>query len=82
MGTAFSTAALVTWFGFGLHAATWVLVGMLLAAALLESAFGICLGCIGFAALMRAGIVPESVCAECAQISLRHPELGANAAQR
>jgi len=80
MGTAFSTAALVTWFGFGLHAATWVLVGMLGSAALLESAFGICLGCIAFAALMRAGIVPESVCAECAQVSLRHPELGASAA--
>jgi len=36
MGTAFSTAAVVTWFGFGSHLATFVLVGMLTAAALLE----------------------------------------------
>ena len=79
IGTAFSTAALVTWFGFGSHVATFVLVGMLTAAALLESAFGICLGCIGFAWLMRAGIVPESVCSECAQISLRHRDIGAGA---
>ena len=82
IGTAFSTAALVAWFGFGSHVATFVLVGMLTAAALLESAFGICLGCIGFAWLMRAGIVPESVCAECAQISLRHRDIGAGAVSR
>ena len=75
IGTAYSTAALVTWFGFGEHAAAYVLVAILSAAAILESAFGICLGCIGFAALMRAGVIPESVCAECGEISLRHPEL-------
>lgn len=79
IGTAFSTAALVSWFGLGSHTAAYVLVALLGAAALLESAFGICLGCIGFAALMRAGIVPESVCAECAQISLRHRELDTTA---
>jgi hypothetical protein len=79
IGTAFSTAALVTWFGFGWHVATWVLIALLGSAALLESSLGICLGCIGFAALMRAGVVPESVCAECAQISLRHPELRSTA---
>jgi hypothetical protein len=75
MGTAFSTAALMCWFGPGWHLAAWVLVGMLGVAALLESALAICLGCIAFAALMRAGIIPESVCEECAQVSLRHPEL-------
>lgn len=76
IGTAFSTAALVSWFGFGSHIAAWVLLSMLGLAALLEAAFGICLGCIGFAALMRAGIVPDSVCEECAQVSVRHPHLG------
>ncbi len=75
MGTAFSTAALICWFGPGWHLASWVLLGMLTAAALLESAAGICLGCICFSALMRAGVIPESVCEECAQVSLRHPEL-------
>lgn len=77
IGTTFSTAALVCWFGPGWHLASWVLLGTLACAALLESAAGICLGCIGFAALMRAGLIPESVCEECAQISLRHPELAA-----
>ncbi len=66
IGTGFSTAALVCWFGPGWHLATWVLLGMLTAAAVLESAAGICLGCIAFAALMRAGVIPESVCEECA----------------
>jgi hypothetical protein len=77
IGTAFSTAALVCWFGPGWHLASWVLLGMLAGAALLESAAGICLGCIGFADLMRAGVIPESVCEECAKVSLRHPELAA-----
>jgi hypothetical protein len=75
MGVAFSTAALITWFGPGWHIATWVLLGMLLSAAFLESAFAICLGCIVFAALMRAGLIPQSVCKECGQVAIRHPEL-------
>jgi len=77
MGTAFSTAALICWFGPGWHLASWVLLGMLTVAALLESAAGICLGCICFAALMRAGVIPDSVCEECSKVSLRHPELAA-----
>ena len=75
IGVVFSTSALVLWFGFGLHAATWVVVAMLTAAAFLEAAFGLCLGCKGFAVLMKLGAIPESVCLECADLSLRHPEL-------
>ena len=26
---------------------------------------------------MRAGVIPESVCLECGDLSLRHPELAA-----
>jgi hypothetical protein len=44
---------------------------LLLAAAGLESIFGYCLGCKAFALLMRAGVIPDSVCAECADISGR-----------
>ena len=40
-------------------------------AATLESVFAYCLGCKIFAALMRVGIIPESVCAECNNIWLR-----------
>jgi Domain of unknown function (DUF4395) len=75
IGVAFSTSALVLWYGFGLGAATWVVTAMLGAAAFLEAAFGLCLGCLAFGALMKAGLVPEEVCAACADISLRHPQL-------
>jgi len=75
IGVAFSTTALVLWFGFGLHTATWVVIGLLATAAFLEAAFGLCLGCKTFALLMRIGLIPESVCEECRDISLRHPDL-------
>ena len=75
VGVVFSTTALVLWFGFGLGAATWVVVSMLMAAAVLEAAFGLCLGCRVFALLMRMGVIPESVCLECADLSQRHPDL-------
>ena len=75
VGVVFSTTALVLWFGFGAQGATWVVVGLLAAAALLESAFGICLGCRVFSLLMRAGLVPDDVCEACADITSRHPEL-------
>jgi hypothetical protein len=75
MGVAFSTTALILWFGVGSATATWVVVGLLGAAALAESAFGLCLGCRVFAVLMRQGLIPDDVCAACADISLRHPEL-------
>jgi Domain of unknown function (DUF4395) len=71
MGVAFSSTAVVLWFGFDQHAAAFVVTGLLLGAALLESAFGICLGCIIFARLMRAGLVPEEVCEACADVSRR-----------
>ncbi len=73
MGVAFSTTALVLWFGFHLAAATWVVVGLLAIAALLESVFAICLGCIVFGYLMKVGVIPEEVCEACVDISRRHP---------
>ncbi len=78
IGVVFSTTALVLWFGFGLHTATWVVVAMLACAAFLEAALGLCLGCKAFALLMKFGVIPESVCLECSDISLRHPELASS----
>jgi len=75
IGVVFSSTALILWFGLGLTTATWVVVGLLACAATLESVFGICLGCIAFGYLMKAGVIPEEVCAACADISLRHPQL-------
>lgn len=71
MGVAFSTAAVVLWFGLSLHTAALVVTGMLAGAAFLESAFGLCLGCRAFALLMRAGVIPDQVCEACADVTVR-----------
>jgi hypothetical protein len=67
MGVAFSVSALILT-GLGSWTAAEVMLGLLATAALLESAFGLCLGCKVFAVLMRAGIVPEEVCERCNDI--------------
>jgi hypothetical protein len=67
MGSAMTTAATALWLA-GATTAAGVLTAMLLVAATLESAFAICLGCHVFPLLMRAGLIPDAVCAECADI--------------
>ena len=37
----------------------------------LEALAGVCVGCIAFGWLMRLGVIPESICLECADISKR-----------
>lgn len=37
----------------------------------LEAIVGLCVGCTLFGVLMRLGLVPEEICLECADISLR-----------
>jgi Domain of unknown function (DUF4395) len=71
MGAAMATVALVCWLVIGSDAATDVVLGLFVIAAGLESIFAVCLGCQVFALLMRVGLVPESVCLECADISGR-----------
>ncbi|MEA2145006.1 MAG: hypothetical protein QOG59_593, partial [Solirubrobacteraceae bacterium] len=71
VGTVFSSAALVLALLAGAHTAASLLLVLLAIAAGLESLGGLCLGCMMFAWLMRAGVVPESVCLECADISAR-----------
>lgn len=74
IGAALTTAALVVWATAGWDPARW-LIGLLAAAAFSEAALGFCLGCTVFARLMRFGLIPESVCLECADVSRRHPTL-------
>ncbi|HEY3725733.1 MAG TPA: DUF4395 domain-containing protein [Solirubrobacteraceae bacterium] len=71
MGAAFSTAALVLALVVGDHTAADVVLILFLPAAGLESIAGYCIGCRVFGLLMRAGLVPEQVCEECADISGR-----------
>ena len=52
--------------GFGLEGAAVVVLVAMIVATGLESIFALCLGCKVFAGLMRVGLVPADVCAECA----------------
>ena len=71
MGAAITTTAAVLALGFGAETATDVLLLALVAAATLESVFAVCVGCQIFGLLMRAGLVPSSVCADCTDIWAR-----------
>lgn len=71
IGATLSTAAVVAHFAFGATTLAIGLIGAILVAASLEAALGFCLGCRIFALLMKTGLVPESVCESCADISDR-----------
>jgi hypothetical protein len=71
MGVVFSLTAAVLLFGFHEVGPAKVVLSLLIGAALLESALGICLGCKVFALLMRARIIPASACEECSDIWAR-----------
>ena len=77
MGAAITTTAAVLALGFGAAAATDALLVLLVAAATLESVFAFCVGCQVFALLIRAGLVPERVCADCADIGRRRTSTAA-----
>jgi hypothetical protein len=65
IGAVFSVSAAILSLGFGAIGAAQVLLGLLIAAATLESVFAVCLGCKVFAVLMRSGIIPPDVCERC-----------------
>jgi Domain of unknown function (DUF4395) len=71
MGTVMSTAALIFGLILGDHTVADVLLGLFIIAAGLESIFGYCIGCKIFGVLMHFGVIPDQVCAECADISGR-----------
>jgi hypothetical protein len=75
MGFVMSTTAAVLALGFGYRTAGFVLTGLIVVAATLESGFGYCLGCKVFALLMRVGVVPAEVCERCNNIWAGRPEV-------
>ncbi|MGH2892277.1 MAG: DUF4395 domain-containing protein [Solirubrobacteraceae bacterium] len=79
MGAVMSTAALVLALIGGDHTAADVVLILFLPAAGLESIVGYCVGCKVFGLLMRAGIIPDSMCPECADL---RPRLRAAAENR
>ena len=54
-----------------------LVIAALIFAATLESVFAICLGCIMFSFLMKLGVIPQSVCESCNDITLRTQTVGA-----
>jgi Domain of unknown function (DUF4395) len=68
IGVAFSVAAAILAVGFGQTTAAYIVLGLLVVAATLESVFAICLGCRAFGILMRLGVIPATICEECNDI--------------
>jgi hypothetical protein len=73
MGLAMSGTALALNYGFGRKRAAYTVLGGLIGAASLEAFFGICLACKMFPALVRVGLVPDTACEDCADLSTRRP---------
>jgi hypothetical protein len=71
MGLAFSLSSTIVWLSAGFSDARWILLP-LIGAASLEGFIGFCVGCTIFGWLIRAGMVPQSVCAECGDLSARY----------
>lgn len=67
IGVTFSVTALILT-ALGYWGAAQIVLAMLASAAILESVFGLCLGCKAFALLMKVGVVPAEVCERCNNI--------------
>ena len=72
VGLAFSSAAVVA-YAVGASGVAAGVLGVLVVFAALEAVVGFCAGCYAFALLMRAGVVSDDTCVECADITLRRP---------
>lgn len=70
MGATFTGVASIAWL-LGAPAVSYVLVAGLALAASLEAGLGFCLGCWIFNRLMRWGVLPQSACADCNDLSRR-----------
>jgi hypothetical protein len=70
VGAVFTLAATILWLA-GASVPVIVIGVVMVVFPALESIFGICVGCIVFGWLMRLGVIPESVCLECADITRR-----------
>ena len=71
IGAALTAVAAILW-ALGVAAPVVVTIGAIMVVfPALEAILGICVGCTVFAVLMKLGVVPEEICLECADISLR-----------
>jgi predicted Abi (CAAX) family protease len=65
IGAVFTLSATGVYFA-GFHVEAYALAGVIALFASLEAGFGLCVGCKAFYLGMRLGLVPPSVCEECA----------------
>jgi hypothetical protein len=71
LGAVITVTALLLAYEFDQPGAARVLAGGIVVAATLESVLALCIGCKIFFGLMRLGVVPESACRACSDLSLR-----------
>ncbi len=71
IGATLSVGALVAYM-LGAPSVAWALVAMIAVAALLESAFARCLGCLVFGRLQAVGLIPIAVCEACSDVRGRY----------
>ena len=64
----------------GAGALARIVVVLIVGAAALESLAGFCVGCTIFGVLLRRGVIPESVCEACNDITLRAKKRAPSAA--
>lgn len=76
IGAVLSVSGLAAHLG-GLDTLAFVLVAAIGVAATLESVFAFCVGCKIFALLMRVGLVPQSMCEACNDLSAARSAAGA-----
>ena len=75
IGAVLTAVAAVLW-ALGIAAPVVVAIGaVMIVFPALEAILGICVGCKVFAVLMKLGVVPEEICLECADISLRQRQV-------
>ena len=65
------TTAITVLFAVGATTPAWLLATLMVIFPALEAFFGLCVGCRLFALGMRAGLVPQQVCLDCADITRR-----------
>jgi len=75
IGALVSSSAALCW-ALGAVGASQLLLVLLIIAAVLESGFAVCLGCVIFGYLIRGGIIPERICVECNTVGLRYSQNG------
>jgi hypothetical protein len=68
IGAVFTVTAALLYYAADQHVAAYALVGVIVVFASLESGLGLCVGCKVFFLGMRLGLVPASVCEQCANV--------------